>query len=340
MTQETSIARIDTELRLTPEAIHRIKSDIMLLSEMTKEVLVKDIDYGRIPGTPADSLWDPGASKIIAAFNSYVGPRRLLHFKDDGKAIAAIIEVTIIHRNSRLEVGSGVGAASTYETKYKYRWVQDPREWGYNDEAIKGLKIRKGERSVTEYRIRNPEHDELLNTIIKMSSKRAETDAAEALPGVATALRALFTGKPLKGGAKEKLNWNWFWGEATRMGLTEAEAHTILNVKSMSQLTAQGWTLEEIIEELRRLLAEQHPAPKEKEHTPVADQGEAYAVEEANRGKYIAELTDIFDQLAWLPGTKEEWCLQHVGYRKIEEMPTPIIAQAVDKAKKLLRRGD
>ena len=91
-----------------------------------------------------------------------------------------LINTAIISRETNLVVTIGIGAASTLESKYKYRFVEDPREWGYDEESIKALKFDKKKN---KYRIPNPEHSELLNTILKMSSKKAEVDDAESLPG-------------------------------------------------------------------------------------------------------------------------------------------------------------
>ena len=246
-------------LRVTPEAIQETMQSITLLKGMVKELLVRGIDYGRIPGTPQDSLWDPGASMIIGAFNCYPGRRRMIKIEDSDVKIVACFEVPIISRATGQEVGSGIGAASTLETKYKYRWVANPREWGYDEAAMKTFKTKPGKdddgNEVTLYRIANPEHSELLNTIVKMASKRGEVDAAESLPGVASVLREMFSGKKSsKGGEKaeyEGPRWQRFWGEVRRLGLTDQEAHAALGVISMKDWLAKGRSLEEALDILR-----------------------------------------------------------------------------------------
>jgi hypothetical protein len=44
-------------------------------------------------------------------------------------------------------------------------------------------------RRITEYRIVNPDPDDLDNTLIKVAAKRAEADAVRQLPGVLEAVR-------------------------------------------------------------------------------------------------------------------------------------------------------
>lgn len=248
-------------LRVSPETIQETMQSIALLQGMVKDLLIRGVDYGRIPGTPQDSLWDPGASQIIGSFNCYPGQRRILKLDDNEQKIVACVEVPVISRATQQEVGSGVGAASTLETKYKYRWVANPQEWGYDETAIKTFKTKRGKddegNETTLYRIPNPEHSELLNTIVKMASKRAEVDAAESLPGVASVLRQMFSGKPFRkaeSSPEEEYTgprWQRFWGEVRRLGFTDQEAHQKLGVTSMKNWLAQGRSLDEALDILR-----------------------------------------------------------------------------------------
>jgi len=237
-------------LMVTPQYIERTKQSLALLRELVRDVLVRDRDYGRVPGTD-DFLWDPGASQIIGSFNCYPGHRRILSLVDDGQKISVIVEVPIFSRGAGNEVGSGIGASSTMETRHKYRWEENPQDWGYGEEAIKAFKTREKEGKI-EYRIPNPEHSELLNVVIKQASKRAEVDAAEGLPGVASTLRELFSGKKLKGkhgepppgeGEAGSANWTKFWSEVRALDLPE-DAHVMLGVTSMKDWLARGRSLD------------------------------------------------------------------------------------------------
>lgn len=160
-------ARPQAVAKVTPMTIAETKAQIRLLQEMVHEVMVRGRDYGRTPGIPQDSLWDPGASLIINHFHAYPGHRRIIHLHEGEDRISVCIEVPIISYSGQ-EIGTGIGAASTFETKHKYRWVEVPQEWGYNDEGLALLKVRK-DRGKVEYRIPNPEAGELLNTLMKMA---------------------------------------------------------------------------------------------------------------------------------------------------------------------------
>jgi hypothetical protein len=242
--------------RITPEAITARKQDLALCMVMVAEVLRPGIDYGRIPGVPGQMLFESGASQIISAFNCFPGERRVLQFKNEDGQIAFCLEVPLINRATGRPAASGVGAASTLETKNKYRWVDNPQDWGFDDEATKTLKTKKQD-GVTLFRIANPEPGELLNTLLKMASKRAEVDAAEALPGVSSALKQLLHPTSAGAGVQREDPWRPFWGEATRLGLTEQQVHERLGdalgrpIESVYEWLAEKHTIPEAIEVLR-----------------------------------------------------------------------------------------
>jgi hypothetical protein len=268
MTQETRVteykgAEEAAPLMVTPQYIENTRRSLGLLRQMVQDVLIRDRDYGRVPGIPGDFLWDPGASQIIGAFNCHAGQRRILSLVDDGRKISIILEVPIIHNLSSQEFGSGIGAASTMETKHKYRWIDNPKEWGFDDEATKSMKTRTQDGK-TLYRILNPEHDELLNTLVKIASKRGEVDGAEGLPGVSAALRELFSGKRPKQAEKEapeedSPRWTSFWSQAKALLGDEAEqrgievsdiVHELLSIRSMKDWLKSGKSLDDAIRKL------------------------------------------------------------------------------------------
>lgn len=249
-----SVARPEA-LVITPQYVEQQKQSLALLQQMTKEVLVYGRDYGKVPGIP-DFLWDPGASQINGAFNVFPGHRRILSLIDDTDKISVVLEVPLIQRNTGAEVGSGVGASSTQETKHKYRWVPDPDNWGYTEDAIETLKTKVDDYGTTLYRVKNPEHAELLNVVIKQASKRAEVDAVNSLPGVSSALKELFGGKSSGGKSRkttgsgipnESPKWTKFWGEVRALDITPEKAHEILGVTKMEQWLSKGNSLDDAI---------------------------------------------------------------------------------------------
>lgn len=288
--ESTDLAPVSTQpqgLRVTKESVQDRRIELDLLQSMVKGILKKGTDFGRIPGTPADSLWEPGAMQIISAFNCYPGQRRILQLKDESDKLVVIVEVPVISRTTQEVMATGVGAASTLETKYKYRWFNkaDARQMGYDDTALASLKQRDGKGGNVEYRVPNPEHGELLNTILKMASKRAEVDAAESLPGVASVLRQMFSepqhGRPGAERSEQRADprreqassdnngnitytFTHFWGDVRKLGIDQTKAHELLNVASVKDwlVANPGKTLKDALATVReKLLWEQNEAP-------------------------------------------------------------------------------
>jgi hypothetical protein len=333
MSDDRAVAIRSQSLEVTPESIQETIQSIELLQGMVKGILLRDIDYGRIPGTPQDSLWDPGASRIITSFGCYCGQRRILRLEDSDQKIVVCVEVPIISRKLQVEVASGVGAASTLETKYKYRWVEDPREWGYSEEAAKAFRTKHGkdeEGGKLLYRIPNPEHSELLNTIIKMASKRAEVDAAESLPGVSSVLRLIFSGREAKKPPDiDKYTgprWQRFWGEVTRLGYTREELHGKFKVKTMHDWLSQGRSLDEALNILRESpsaeQSNQKPPSQSKDRKP-RDPKSITTINELLRAcneDFGMQPADVYKELGYtsaqdITQTPEECYIQIKGVR-------------------------
>lgn len=123
---------------------------------LVAKALERDRDFGVIPGTSKPTLLKPGAERINAAFG--VAPRyrvtereidhdREVHWKKQNRhgtqegtsygLYRYVVECELVHRESGVPIGQGIGSCSTMESKY----VDRPRD--------------------------------LENTVLKMASKRA-----------------------------------------------------------------------------------------------------------------------------------------------------------------------
>jgi hypothetical protein len=227
-------------VRLNDVDIAVTKQTIEQAEKLVATVLEPEIDYGLHPGTNSMAVKDSGAAKIANAFNTYP-EHAILHITEQDDLISYLIQARLIHRGSGAVVGSGVGACSTMESKYAYRWVRDPEEYGFDKKTLRYDKERK------KYRITNPEIEDLGNTILKMASKRAELDAANSLPGVASGLKKLFQGK-----TREEPRWTTFWSEVNALGLDEESVHNLLGVKTMKDWLGSGKSLNQAVELLAK----------------------------------------------------------------------------------------
>ena len=295
-------------LMVTPEYVENTVKSLALLRGLVNDVLKEGRDYGSVPGIP-EFLWDPGASSIIASFNCHVGTRRILHFVNDGQRLSMVLEVPLIHNTAQVEVGSGVGAATVDETKHKYRWVKNPQEWGYGEDQIKTLDTREDRYNNTVYKVINPEPSDLLNTIVKMASKRAEVDAAEGLPGAASALKELFDPKLRRGYTPSNANrppageegkntarWTNFWSQAKallgelaqRRGVEVGSiVHEMLGVKSMGDWLKGGKSLDDAIRKLSEILAGTGATVKDVDEQPPPRRTEAKVIPERTSTDFL-----------------------------------------------------
>jgi len=172
---------------LSPAQFARRLSDMKLKLELTRqffsEVMVKDMDFGVIPGTNGKpSLLKPGAESLLE-FYAYAGVIKEQQEKKDYDTgfydITVIIQ--ILDKATGRIVAEGVGSANVYEARYRYRWV-------YKNEIpvgtdVAGLKTRKftskkNGQEYTQYRLENDDLFSLWNTVLKMAKKRALVDGA------------------------------------------------------------------------------------------------------------------------------------------------------------------
>ena len=248
--EENSPREIEVAPKLTKQSISTIKEQMDLAEELVTNLMKLGIDYGQTPGTNGLGLWDAGSAKVIRAFRLYPN-HTVLHHEENDEMIHYTIQVHLVNSSGEI-FGSGMGAASTRETKYKYRWVKkaDALREGYTEEDLKELKTKAGyNNEEVLYRIENPEYGELVNTILAMACKRAEVDAARGLPGVGSALRAKFDEKPGARkapapdghqGGQEDLSLAIFWSMVKGAGLSEDDVHNTLKVKSLKDWKEAG----------------------------------------------------------------------------------------------------
>lgn len=170
------------------------------------------------------------------------------------------MEVPLISFLTSQEVGCGVGAASTLEVKHKYRWLRkhELADWGYeSEESIKSLKTKTDKWGKVVYRITNPEHDELINTIWKMAFKRGKVAAAKGLPGVSSALAEKFNKKQGQQPEKKATDvWAVFWAQMRQRGLDNDQVHSLLKVTSIKEWVTSGKTVDDATKAIDKALAE------------------------------------------------------------------------------------
>src|SRR6266498_2303899 len=171
--------------------------------------MVRDVDYGVIPGTDKPTLYKPGAEKLGVLFQLDV---QLVNEKvwGPGDHLTVISHATVFHAPSGARLGYGEGVCTTRERKYAYRKaelvcpdcqapavIKGKAEYGggwlcWGKRGGCGVKWDDGAQVIESQPrgdVDNPDLPDLWNTVTKMGEKRARVDAVLAVTGAS----ALFT---------------------------------------------------------------------------------------------------------------------------------------------------
>lgn len=145
-----------------------IRANVNLVQEVMQAVMKKDVHYGKIPGTPKETLYKPGAEVLAATFRIAVS----YQIEDLSGADFARYRVTAIgtHQTTGITMGAGMGECSSMEEKYKWRKAASPKEFDATPEDRRRVKYG---RDYETKQVRT-EHADLANTILKMACKRAQ----------------------------------------------------------------------------------------------------------------------------------------------------------------------
>jgi len=157
-----------------------MKTKLGLVQRFFKEVMIKDQDYGIIPGTDKPTLLKPGAEKLCELY----GFAPIIKHVEEEKNIEtgfyrARVTVALVHRRSGVVVAEGVGEANTMEGRYRWRWVP---EWKLPEGVDRSglyseVRVDKNGKKYRMYRLENQDPWTLWNTVLKMAKKRGLIDA-------------------------------------------------------------------------------------------------------------------------------------------------------------------
>ena len=176
---ETALALRDEGMELPDRAtVERRLVGLREFQKLVQSQMVKDHDYGVIPGTQKPTLLKPGAEKLIKLM-SLADTYEIERTEDWDKGFFAYtVRCLLTHMGSAVLVSSGLGECNSMETKYRWRWVFS-RDLPPMDAAHKEHLIQRPTRNGgTQYRLPNDEIYSQVNTILKMAKKRALVDAA------------------------------------------------------------------------------------------------------------------------------------------------------------------
>lgn len=178
------------EMSMAPlEAKRRLQE----LQAFVQAAMVKDVDYGRIPGVDKDCLFQQGAQKLaeLYGFSHRFVPVESVKDWERGFFYFEYRCILESRRDGSL-IGEGIGSCNSRESKYAGRWV-------FGNDVPPGLnratlKVRKGTskkngKPFELFLVPNEDPYSLVNTLQKMGAKRAYIHAVIA----ATRSSGLFT---------------------------------------------------------------------------------------------------------------------------------------------------
>jgi hypothetical protein len=122
--------------------------------EFTRRIMVKDQDFGEIPGTHKPTLLKPGAEKLCNFFGLEPEFTPIVEDIDwngaqhGGEVFCYARYRCRLLREGRV-VGVGEGSGNSFEAKYRYRWVAEEQVPGHLDRAR--LLRRGGQRTLCEF---------------------------------------------------------------------------------------------------------------------------------------------------------------------------------------------
>lgn len=160
------------EGRLNPNTLIAQRNAII---ECLQKVMKVEVDFGIIPGTPKPTLFKPGSEKILSMFHLAAEPR--VEDLSTPDRIHYRVFVTITHAPSGVLLGTGIGEASSAESKYQWREVICQEEWDETPEDRKRTKWKKSKNGPYSVRQVRADMDDIANTVLKMAKKRAQIDA-------------------------------------------------------------------------------------------------------------------------------------------------------------------
>ncbi len=171
-----------TALALPDEAT--FKRDIQAINRFQQVVhstMVRDLDYGIIPGTQKPTLLKPGAEKI-AKLLGLSDQYEIMDRSEEWQQafFRYLIKCRLVHVATGDVISEGLGECNSMESKYRYRWVgeRDLPSGVDKSKLVSQERRSKTGGHWTVYRLDNDDIYSLVNTILKMAKKRALVDAA------------------------------------------------------------------------------------------------------------------------------------------------------------------
>lgn len=163
-------------LYVEPKELARQRS---AFNDYVNQNLREKVDYGLIPGVDKKTLLKPGAEKILQFYGCALELEETRYDSDSRTGYLFVeFRARAVTVRDRVVIGEGVGACSSFESKYRWRW-----EWWNGKGAPDGDEWERTRNGKYRKRVENRDLIDQWNTVIKMAKKRAHIDLALTISG-------------------------------------------------------------------------------------------------------------------------------------------------------------
>lgn len=179
MIEGKELMEFQSSVRDMESRLAEMGEQLDIVQRFFQKIMIKDQDYGIIPGTDKPTLLKPGAEKLCELYGFAPIIKEIKEEKNNGTGFCHyLVIITLVHKRSGAVVAEGVGEANTNEDKFRWRWIP---EWKLVSEDKSLLQFRtettKDGRQYRLYKVENQSPFSLWNTILKIAKKRALVDA-------------------------------------------------------------------------------------------------------------------------------------------------------------------
>jgi len=171
-----------------PLTVAQLKTRLSMITQVMRDVMQKDVDFGTIPGMDKPSLYKPGAEKLCVTFRLRVPDPLVEEIAELDGGIRLRVRVPILGQDGSV-LAVGVGECSSNELKYKWRAAVCEEEWSETPEDRRRKQWKKGREKPYQVKQIRTESADQVNTILKMGHKRAYVHGVI----IATGASSIFT---------------------------------------------------------------------------------------------------------------------------------------------------
>lgn len=184
MTETPAVYEPGTTIDLVPMPVMSLGQAVARLKEFqtfVSTMMVKDVDYGIIPGTPKPTLLKPGAEKLAEMYG--LAPTvEVTHRVEDWEHgfFHYEVRVRLVSKRTGAVVAEGLGSCNSREARYVNRWVfasDIPDDVDKTKLQKREGKSKKTGRPYTQYLWSNTDPYTQVNTFLKIAKKRGVIDA-------------------------------------------------------------------------------------------------------------------------------------------------------------------